>query len=172
MVAYLVVSIHLIESVRICAFKSWDFRSSISLPFLQQFQSLIPPHDSSIPHSRSKVSECLPMIRSPTTLTGRGSSHFTVILGPRRTGHIFPPRPRFPGTHPISVCLPSTMAHPTIRCLSPPHLSLRRLSIPPPTLPMFPMRRPIPTLPSLIINNLRTIIFQVPSMPLARQSRR
>jgi hypothetical protein len=63
------------------------------------------------------------------------------------------------------------MARPTIRYLSPPRLSPRRLSIRPLILPKFPIR-PIPTPATPVINNLRTIILQVLSMPFTRESRR
>jgi hypothetical protein len=155
------------------------FGSSASFPFLQQFRSLIPPttvatssssHLSSKPYTRI----CLSMIRNHTTLNldcgNNDSSHSTSILGPQRTGHLSAPHLQFlTSILPISLCLPSTMAHPTITYRNPPHSSLRRLSIHLPILPDFPIRHfPAPA----AIPTIDNITSQVLSMRLTRESRR
>src|SRR6267154_1439618 len=98
------------------------------------------------------------------------SSHTTSILDPQRTGHLSAPHLQFlTSTLPTSLCLPSTMAHPTIRYRNPPHSSLRRLSIHLQILPDFPIR-PFPA--PAAIPTIDNITSQVLNTPLTRESRR
>jgi len=114
------------------------------------------------------------MIRNHTTLNldcgNNGSSQSTYILGPQRTGHISAPSLQFlTNTLPMSLSLPSTMAHPMIRYRNHPHSSLRQLSIYLLILPSFPIR-PFPAPAAIPI--IDSITTQALRMPLTRESRR
>src|SRR6266852_9092233 len=116
------------------------------------------------------------MIRNYTTLNldcgNNSSNHSTHILGlgPQRTGHNSTPHLQFlTTTLPISLCPPSTMAHPTITYRNHPHLSLRRLNMHQPILPNFPIR---PFLAPATILTIDSITSQAVNKPLTRESRR
>lgn len=112
------------------------------------------------------------MIRNYTTLNrgNNGSSHSTSILDPQRTVYTSAPHLQFNTTTlPMSLCLPSTMVHRTIRYRNPLQSPLRRLSTHPPILPNFPTR-PFPA--PAAIPTIDNITSQVLKMPLARESRR